>query len=218
MRILLVEDHPIFLEGLQFLLSRHRPHAEVAAASSAERALTRLDADPHWDLIILDLHLPGIDGIGFLLAMKERLLFLPTLTISAEIDSDAIGRAMEAGALGFVPKTSAGTELLNAIDAIGGGDTYLPDKVAARLNVNRRRRGSSGLPQPARDAGVTPRQFSVLKLLSEGFSNRQIAQSLSLTEHTVKSHVRGLFTALDAENRTSCVRRAESLGLLSPPL
>lgn len=218
MRVLVVEDHPIFLDGLQLLLATHKPDTTLSKASSAEQALALLDDGPKQDVIVLDLNLPGIDGIDFLAALNERALFVPTLTMSAEVNVVAIRQALAAGALGFIAKTAAGTELLSALDTVSNGSIYIAADIEARLSRGQRAPAQpADLPERAQALGVTPRQYGVLKLMSRGFSNRQIAQSLSLTEHTIKSHVRALFAVLDAENRTSCVRRAESMGIITPP-
>ena len=213
MRVLVVDDHPLFLKGVELLL-RTTPGYEPVTASSVTEALAQFDANGA-DLLLLDLNLPGIDGEGLLEAIRHRRARLPTLTMSAETNGPRVLAALEKGALGFVPKSYQPQQMLDAIAKVAKGELFLPDRIADQ--VDRARRGRRQRPQNldsprvrARDHGITPRQYAVLECLAEGYSNKEIATSLSLTEYTVKSHIRALFSALDSRNRTSCVRRVRS--------
>ena len=212
MRALITEDHPLFVDGFQAVLQRLQPDMTISQAACAEEALRLLDANEHFDLIVIDLKLPGMDGITLLEAMRTRGLWIPTVVMSADVDIKKIQLALENGALGFLPKSYSAEQLLAALREVLAGHIHVPSDI--RLAVRRAKNDSHDLPDAASRYGITTRQYRVLELVAEGCSNGQIAAALNVTEHTVKSHVRALFQALDTANRTACVRRAESVGLL----
>lgn len=213
MRILVVDDHPIFLAGVEFLLNTHYPHSHIVAVADAVAALEQL-ADQAFDLVILDLNLPGMDGEGLLQGMAAQQLSVPTLTMSAETDGAKILRALQYGALGFVPKSFKPQQMLQAINDVAQGKVFLPASVRPLLDRAQRAEQRSQGPDQGANNGITPRQVAVLKLVAQGCSNKEIAARLNLTEYTVKSHVRGLFIALGCKNRTACVREAQARGIL----
>lgn len=216
MRILVVEDHPIYFEGFQSVLKRLDPDVQLRSATTAEKALALCDSGQTFDLCVVDLMLPGIDGATFVEALVAREIWIPTVVVSAEDDIDMISRAMSSGALGYIPKSSPPDRMIADIRRVLNGDIAMPDSI--REQISREKRASdSNVPEKASQLGITPRQFSVLKLMADGLSNAQIAKSLNVSEHTVKSHVRALFLALDAKNRTSCVHLAVRAGLVRPP-
>ena len=203
MRILVVDDHPIFLAGVEFLISSHHPDYRIKSVATARDALTQMSWC-NYDLLILDRNLPDIDGIALLLEMRASRFEVPTLMMSAEEDAPFIREALVCGALGFVPKSFEPSELLDAIATVSKGETYLPAAVGDLL--------ADGVPDPAHK--LTPRQIAVLELVAEGLSNKEIAERLNLTEYTIKSHMRGLFHSLGCKNRTACVLKAQNLGIL----
>ncbi|NOQ90402.1 MAG: DNA-binding response regulator, partial [Gammaproteobacteria bacterium] len=142
--------------------------------------------------------------------MHERKLWLPMVVVSGEEDVGKIRSALDSGALGFIPKTHNSQQMLSALQAILDGEIYIPVDIEKKID-------NLGTIRPPADAsnndalkasGITKRQFEVLQLLAKGYSNKQIATSLFLTEHTVKAHISALFTALRAGNRTECVQNA----------
>lgn len=213
MRVLVVEDHPIYSEGLRTVLKQLDPTLRTTSAACAEAALRYCLADADYDLCVVDMTLPGIDGVTFIESLVERDLYIPVVLVSADEDAARIARAMEAGALGFIPKSLDTASTLDALRRVLDGHVFLPERVRRQL-ARLRRAGASDLPAAATRLGITPRQYRVLQLVADGLSNAQIASVLNVTEHTVKSHVRGLFQALDAENRTACVQVAARQGLV----
>ena len=213
MHILVVDDHPIFLAGVEFLLNTHHADCTISSAADAVQALAALQQTPT-DLVILDLNLPGIDGAGVLEAMAQSGHRVPTLTMSAESDGARILEALQKGALGFIPKSFKPQQMLHAINEVCAGRVYISVSVSAEIDRAKKvlKRDKN---EPNANGGVTPRQMAVLRLVAKGFSNKEIATQLNLTEYTVKSHMRGLFSALDCKNRTACVRQAQAMGILA---
>lgn len=218
MQVLIVDDHPIFLKGIEYLLATSAGDYQTHTVADVVAGLAYVDTSPV-DLLLLDLNLPGIDGAGMLDGLAERNRRLPTLTMSAEIDGTRILQALSKGALGFVPKSFEPQQMLTAIQEVCAGRLFLPAHVVPHVERAKRQRaqmsdGHSKRHQMAASYGITPRQLVVLEGLAQGLSNKEIASTLSLTEYTVKSHARALFSCLGAKNRTACVQRALSLGLL----
>jgi len=217
MRILVVDDHQLFLEGLRMVLQSLGPDVEILQARDGAAALQAVEAND-LELILLDLNMPGVDGLAILQSLAERQLWIPTVILSASDDLVQIHRALELGALGFISKSAHSREMLGALRDVLRGDVYIPPDL--RLGLQRLQRTRNGAPagNPALQRyGITPRQHEVLRLLARGYSNQQIAETLFLSEHTVKSHVKALFSALHVSNRTECARAAEHAGLLAGP-
>ncbi len=206
MQILLADDHALFRDGLRQLLRRLDEAVEVVAVADVEAALAHLDAAGEPDLLLLDLGLPGRDGVELLQALARRGACIPSLVVSASEDPRAVRRALDAGALGFVPKSHDAGAMLEAIRHVLAGETYLPAPMAAAVAAL----------ETAPVADLTPRQREVLRLLAEGCANKEIARRLDLTEHTVKAHLGAIFRAFGVRNRTQCVETARRLGLLDP--
>lgn len=210
MRILLADDHPLFLEGMCQILKQLGEATNIHCAETADAALYLLRGDIEFDLLLLDLGLPGTDGLSLLHSLHEEALLVPVIVVSASEDSRRIRAALAAGALGFIPKSHHAADMLTAIrQVLDDGEIYLPDNVRASIeHASRSEAGATG-------HGITPRQHQVLALLVQGRTNKQIAQQLTLTEHTVKAHVGALFQALKVTNRTECAQQAQQLGLLA---
>ncbi|MGP4845122.1 response regulator transcription factor [Marinobacter sp. 1Y8] len=205
-RVLIVDDHPFFSDGLGHILLRERLAAHVDHAVSVEKALTSLNTTPDTDLILLDVGLPGEGGLSLLPRLDDAALPVPVVVISSHEDETTVRAARAAGAQGFMPKSCGGDVLVKVIQRIARGDLCFPAAATADNPALR----------------LTPRQQDVLQLLAEGLPNKRICQELDLTEHTVKSHLKAVFQALDVHNRTECVTLARSLGLVGtdnhPPL
>ncbi|MCG8435804.1 MAG: response regulator transcription factor [Gammaproteobacteria bacterium] len=216
MKILVVDDHPLFLDGLKLVLSGLDKDIDFLQANDGEQALTLVaDHLNELALVLVDLNLPGLDGVALITAFSERQYWIPTVMISAEENPRAIKAALDAGALGFIPKSYNAEELLNAARQVLKGELHLPENIRQQLEraENLTNKGKDDNADAAR-YGITPRQFSVLQLMAQGLPNKRIALTLNLTEHTVKAHVGALFSALNAGNRTECVQEARRLGLI----
>lgn len=197
-RVLIVDDHPFFSDGLGGILVRHKLARHVDHAASVDEAISMLDRSQETDLILLDLRLPGEGGLALLPRLDAAGWPVPVVAISSAEDEATVRAARSAGVQGFLPKSADATMLGRMIHAIARGETWFPGAEVI-------------LTPPAR---LTPRQQEVLALLAEGLPNKRICQALQLTEHTVKTHLKALFEHLGVHNRTECVTQARALGLL----
>lgn len=207
MRILIIDDHQLFIDGIHHIVERLDKEVEVIDANRAETAIEILESGQAFDLVLIDLSMPGMDGMSILQRMHERKTWLPLVVISAEEDARRIRAVLDAGALGFIPKSHNSQQMLSALHSVLEGDIYIPADIEKKINMLESRRSSV-------DHLITKRQYEVLELLAKGYSNKQIAASLFLTEHTVKAHIAALFSALQASNRTECVQIASRRGVL----
>lgn len=200
--ILIVDDHPLFSNGLGDLLLREGLAGHIDHARNLNEAQQQLSAAPGIDLILLDLRLPREGGLALMPFLASAGLPTPVIVISSAEDEGTVRAVQAAGVQGFLPKSAGRRQLVRVIRAVARGETAFP----------------AGLPPAASPSGLTPRQQQVLTLLAEGLPNKRICQVLDLTEHTVKTHVKAVFQQLDVHNRTECVALARSLGLISDRL
>ena len=216
MNILVADDHQLFIDGIRLILDKLDSSMSITESNSAEQAIEILESGQTYDLILIDLSMPGMDGMSILKRMRERKAWLPLVVISAEEDVHTIKSALDAGALGFIPKAHSSQQMIAALHAILDGEIYIPANIEKQIdNLETRRPPTEAFNNTAlRSSGITKRQFEVLELMAKGYSNKQIASSLFLTEHTVKAHISALFAALNAGNRTECVKKAQDRGFL----
>lgn len=206
MRILVIEDHALVREGLMLALrvldDRGQP-ATVLGAKDADDATRILDENDDFDLIVLDLMLPGTGGMAFLGVLRKRHPHIPVVVLSALDDGDTVMKAMRQGAAGFVSKASPTETLLGALREVLAGEVWLPPEY--RESSSRRRRSKT----VAERFGLTKSQARVLELLAEGKTNREIGELLDITEGTVKIHVSAIFKALGVANRSQALLVAQ---------
>lgn len=205
LKVLLVDDHRLFLDGLRVLVEGLAEEVEVLQATSGAQALACVQANPDLDWVFLDLQLPDTDGLAVLQAFVERRVRVPVIVLSGSDEGADVERALALGASGYVPKSADADEIRTALRAIERNGRYLSPAVRAVLERHRARAGSVSL---------TGRQREVLALMAQGLSNRAIAARMGVTESTVKGHVAMLFASLGASNRTHCVSEARRVGLI----
>lgn len=208
MRILIADDHALFRDGLKLQLQANDPSAEILEAADFETTFARLEESDGLDLILIDLAMPDMSWRKALPLLRKRCPKTPMVVVSASDGRDDIVAALNSGAAGYIPKSSAGRVMLRALELVLSGGVYVPPEV---LNWMER---SGGPDDAAAMHSLTPRQFDVLKLLAEGQSNKQIARTLELSEGTVKLHVAAVLKALGADNRTHAVLLAVRSGIL----
>lgn len=200
-RLMLVDDHAVMRTGLANLLTATGRFTVVAQADDGPSALALWQRQPA-DVCLLDLTMRGMDGVETLRGLRQLDPRARVLMLTSSDAAQDVSRALAAGADGYVTKTVSHDELFAAICAVHAGERPIASQVVA----------------PARPAAagiaLSPREAEVLGLLREGFSNTEISRLLGITTHTVKLHVAGLLTKLDASDRTQAVARGFDLGLL----
>ncbi|MEE9309428.1 MAG: response regulator transcription factor [Cocleimonas sp.] len=202
MKILIIDDHILFAEGMRLLLSSLESDFETLYADSLDPALDIISEQGHPDLIILDINLVGVNGITLIQKFHAQNIWSPILMVSAT-DSPATAMvALQKGASGFVSKASDSTVLLNAIKTVIKGEQYPPSSQHKLKNML----------EP--EASITARQHEILYLLSQGMLNKQIAYELNISANTVKAHLHQIFKELNVHNRTAAVQNAHKNGWL----
>ncbi len=210
-KVLIVDDHPIFREGLrQTLEARHI--RVVAALPDGRELLAALEAGPLPDVALMDIELPGGDGIALTRMIRTEHPAIRVIMLTAFSDPERIFAAMKAGAVGYLIKNARADQIIEAIGRVANGEAILPPEVASRfLEEFQRDRGEERRREAV--AGLTPREEEILTLLATGDSNREIAKGLFISEQTVKSHVANIFRKLEINDRTQAAVLAVRLGL-----
>jgi DNA-binding NarL/FixJ family response regulator len=205
-RILVVDDHPVVREGLVAMLGTERAFEVVGEAGDEASAVATLTATAP-DIVLMDIELPPTDGIAATKSVLKQRPDTRVIVFTAFDSEDRIMRAVQAGAQGYLLKGVPREELFAAIRTVAAGGSHLQPQVAARL-LHRLSGGATTTP-------LTDRQLEVVRLLSIGATNKEIARALSVGERTVKYHVAGIFDRLGAGNRTEAVSIALRLGLVT---
>jgi DNA-binding NarL/FixJ family response regulator len=204
-KILVVDDHALVREGLQQVLQGLQEQVEVLQAANCGQAFDIALNNPDLDLILLDFHLPDMTGLEALRILGLKHPELPVLILSASSDVMMMRQVLNAGACGFVTKSSLSDELLFAVKKVLEGEVYLPMEL-------RQDEGSESSLDVSR---LTQRQELVLRELLDGRSNREISNTLNISEETVKSHVAAILRHFDVQNRTQAVVAAARFGYRS---
>ena len=207
LKILLIEDHALVREGMTHLLNQLDEEVTVFEAANGEDGVTVLEAQPELDLVLLDLSLPGIDGLSWMKIQRKRFPTVPMLVVSAHDDGATIEKVMAAGAAGFVPKAQSADRLLDSLNRVLAGDIVDPGAAPTYpigIDNPSVMKPAGGKTRP-KDIGLTPRQIDVLDLLIKGKTNREIGILLGLTEGTVKLHVTAVLKALGVKSRTQAL-------------
>jgi DNA-binding NarL/FixJ family response regulator len=207
LRVLLVDDHAIVREGLRALLEEDTRVSIVGEASNGDEA-TEMASRLTPDLVLMDLKMPGLPAPDAIRVIRARHPATQVLVLTSYVDDEQVQAVLGAGALGYVLKDVAKAELLQAMNTVSRGEPWLHAE-AQRLIVNRIRRPAQLDPMEL----LTERERSVLKLIAQGKSNREISKSLSLTEGTVKGYVSNILAKLKLEDRTQAALLAVRHGL-----
>jgi len=216
MKTLLVDTHALYREGLALLITQGFPELELLQAGDVADALTQLERHPDLDLLLLDLDLPDAEGMSGLVQIRARAPEVAIIVLSGDAPSGTVLDAIEAGAAGFIPKTSPAGVMQEALRRVLDGGVYLPPALARRTAAGGT--GPEAAPAPATDlTHLTPRQCDVLRLLVEGKTNKLICRELELSESTVKTHLASIFRRLGATSRTQAVVAAARMGLQLGP-
>ena len=201
-RILIVDDHPVVCSGLTSMLSIQAGLEVMGSAASGEEAIAMVQRDCP-DLMLLDLRMPGMDGIAVLNALKQMEHVPRVMVLTSFEKEEDIYRAVRAGAHGYLLKDTSESEMIAAINIVHSGKRYIPRHIAARLTDRMMR------------SDLTARELQILELLAQGSTNKQIAGSLSISDNTVRHHVNNIMEKLQVSDRTEAVATALRNGVLS---
>lgn len=219
MRVVIVEDHPLYLEALCTHIARAVDTAEIAAASSITEAEALLSAEPA-DLILLDYALPdasGLDALRRILAVADRV---PVIVMSGVANDREVTACIQAGARGFLPKTLDGQLISMAVSLVANGGTYVPAGIMAGLTSTACAGGPRGRDEAADTcaAEFSTREVTILQMLVAGNSNKEIARTLDVEEVTVKFYLTRLFRRMGVKNRSQAAVDALQRGIVEPRL
>lgn len=207
MRALVIDDHPLIHEIMPAVLRKALGEVTVATEASLEAGLMRAAGSVPPDLVLLDLGLPGCEGIDALTRFRLEFPELPVVVLSATIDRESILGALDSGASGYIPKTSKPEVMIAALKLVSAGGIYVPPEALEELAVKSPVRAARG------EMELTERQRDVLRLILKGYNNERIASELAIAPNTVKQHAHAIFTVLGVSTRAEAVIAAMRHGL-----
>ena len=205
-RILIVDDHPLFREALKQALLGGIANARVTLAGSLDAATAILSKDDAFDLILLDLRMPGVQGLSGLIYLRAGHPNVPIVIVTASDDHGLVQKALDLSASGFIPKTSGIDTIIAAVKAVLNGDIWAPDGYQQASAADKEAEDIA-----RRVATLTAQQIRVLMMLKEGLLNKQIAYELNVSEATIKAHVSAILQKLNVSSRTQAVIAASRI-------
>jgi DNA-binding NarL/FixJ family response regulator len=218
MQIIVADDHNLVREGLKPFLHELGNNVQVLDAASLDEAMDRAANAEDLVLVLLDLRMPGMNGLGGIETFHRRFPTIPVVVLTGHINRDDVMAAVRTGASGYIPKTISGTALINALRLVLSGEKYLPAFMLTdepeEPTVADSNRPIPGKPTPLDT--LSPREREILSLLIEGRTNKDIARRLDLQEITIKIHLRNVYRKIGAVNRAQAVRIAMSAGWTVP--
>lgn len=206
-KILIIDDHQLYIEGLKAIFPQLLPNAEILSVNHIEN-LDELNQD--LDMILLDLRMPNGGAVAVLDYLKTHRLTIPVLIVSASEHSSDIKLVFEHGAMGYLPKTASSDDLLEAIKTIQNGDKYIPEQWNKFMSTENQ---SIVFNVNGEHIRLSPRLYETLQLIDKGFSNKEISTILGISSHTVSDYVKVLFQRLDTNSRTELIHTARALNL-----
>jgi DNA-binding NarL/FixJ family response regulator len=218
-KILIVDDHALIRDAMRAVFNELDAAATVVEAPDSRAAMRQLEQDPDLQLVLLDLGLPDRDGFEVLASIRDLYPAVSVVVLSAHRDAGIISRALNLGALGFIPKSAERAVMLGALNLVFAGGVYVPPEVlapAAPVTGAARQAETTGQRSQPDDLRLTARQGEVLALMMKGKGNKAICRELGLAEPTVKNHVSAILKALNVNNRTEAVIAAGALRLETP--
>lgn len=214
MKALIVDDHALVRDALARVLASLVPGVDVREAAEPGPAFEIIEREPDLDLVLLDLALPGMHGLTALKRLREHHPDVAVVIVSGNVDRDSVHRALDLGAMGYIPKSSSNEVLRSALALVLAGSVYVPPELVGRGQA------PVAAPQPGTrspaDIGLTERQAQILALLMKGESNKVICRELDLAESTVKNQITAILKALGVTSRTQAVLAVTKLGLALP--
>jgi DNA-binding NarL/FixJ family response regulator len=213
LKFLIADDHHLIREGLRYALEGAFPDLQVIEASDGDTVTQAIARDPDLDLILLDYYMPGTDGYSLLGQLCDRHPQIPVVVISGSSDPVLAHKALERGAAGFLSKTNDHERMLEALQLVLSGGTYVPPEIGGPHSEDPPATATAGMPPEQILQALTQRQRQVLKLMAQGKTNKDISRELNVSENTVKVHVTAILKALGVSNRTQAVLVAQRQGL-----
>jgi len=211
-KIIIADDHPLFRTAMHQAVKQLVPNANVPQAESLPELQSLVEQHTDADLILLDLQMPGAHGFSGLVFLRSHYPEIPVIVVSAAEDPALMCQAIDHQASGYIPKSAPLEDIAVAIQKVLEGDIYLPE--AARRHQHQPNQGALDLAD--RLASLTPQQFRVLTMMSEGMLNKQIAYDLDVSEATIKAHVTAIFRKMGVRTRTQAVIAVQSLDIEKP--
>ena len=204
--LLIADDHPLIREALRGVALRLLPDATIREADGVEALHAMVNADPDADLLLLDLNMPGAQGFSALVHLRAIHPQLQVVMVSGREEPETMRRALDHGAMGFIPKSSDAATLATALQQVLDGERWVPESVLSAPPTADAERAIA-----ARVRELTAQQFRVLQMLGSGLLNKQIGYELGVTEATIKAHMSAILRKLGASNRTQAVLLAGKL-------
>ncbi|MCO7233631.1 MULTISPECIES: response regulator transcription factor [unclassified Cobetia] len=211
-KFIVADDHPLFRAALTQALRQVASQAEIVEADSMEATNEVVARHPDADLILLDLHMPGAHGFSGLIQLRGQTPDIPVAVVSGSEEPYVVRRAIDYGASGFIPKSASLDVIAEAIGEILEGEVWLPADIAEAMGESSE--DESRFAEAI--ASLTPQQFRVLNMLTEGLLNKQIAYELNVSEATIKAHVTAILRKLGVHSRTQAVIAAQRLEVEPP--
>lgn len=223
MKILVADDHELFLKGLDFIIRDMYPDVELLFAKDYTEEFKLIDEHEDLNLILTDLAMPGSKWLDAIRRIHNTLPEVPIIILSAVFDREIVQKTIEIGAAGYIPKTSSNAVIMGAINLVLSGGVYIPAELLHSTDKNEfdllkqveNIEADKDIEEKVKI--LSPRQIDVLNLISQGKSNKQIAFDLGLTEGTIKLYVTAILKILNVYNRTGAVVEAAKLGLVKKP-
>ena len=200
MKLIIADDHELVRDALALLIEQGAPGSEILRAEDFDTARQLLTDNPDCDLVLLDVVMPGMDGMAGLTDIVSNFPAVPVVLMSGSVTESTVKNAFDRGASGFIPKTLSGAALTSILKLVLSGVRYVPDLVL------------SNAASAAVD--LSPREQEALQQLAHGYSNKVIARNMGIEETTVKLHLRSLFRKLGVSNRTEAVIAAKNFGIV----
>lgn len=213
-KVLMVDDHELFRDGMRYVLQQLADEVEVIDSGNFLDGMTQAESHPDLDLALLDLNMPGSEGVRSIEAFHTCNPSIPLVVVSGSDQREDIEKVMEYGAMGFISKMSSSKMMLSALRMVLDGGVYLPPQLLQQAMANLDNSAEDKRMARTNKNGLTTRQMQTLQLLAEGLSNKEISERMNLAEGTVKIHTAAVYQALRVNSRLEAVSAARRLGYL----
>ena len=215
MQVLLADDHALFRDGMRYVLQQLSDQVDIICAGNFNETIKLAEANPGLDLALIDLNMPGSDGVASIRIFHHHFPEVPLVVVSGSDQRAEIEWVMEYGAMGFISKSSTAKEMVTALRVVLGGDIYFPPQLTPQSESECNQTEHDSPIQHLNMHGLTKRQMQTLQYLAEGLSNKEIALKMELAEGTIKVHVAATYQVLQVSSRLDAVRKAQKLGLIT---